>query len=72
MKIQSMTVGKSRKLRRGRDETWLRCEVVADFSSQPSEEQVNELLSVVEETLQMEEHIELERWNAAQNQFRKQ
>ena len=72
MKIETITVGKSRSLKRGRNEAWLKCSVRASFDEPPTESQVNELLSIVEETLDMEEDIERERWNAAEDQFRKQ
>ena len=72
MKIESITVGKSRSVKRGKNEAWLKCSVRASFDEPPTEEQVNELLSVVEETLEMEEHIERQRWDAAKDQFRQQ
>lgn len=72
MKIETITVGKSRSVKRGRQETWVKCSVRASFDEPPTETQVNELLSIVEETLDMEEALEHKRWNAAEDQFRKQ
>lgn len=72
MKIETITVGKSRSLKRGRSDAWLKCDVQASFDEPPTEAQVNELLSIVEETLEMEEALEHKRWNAAEDQFRKQ
>lgn len=72
MKIESMTVGKSRSLKRGRNETWIKCDVRASFDEPPTEEQVNELLSIVEDTLDLEEQIERERWDALKDQSRQQ
>lgn len=64
MKIETMTVGKSRSIKRGKLEVWVKCDISASFDEPPSEEQVNELLSIVEETLDMEESSERRRWNA--------
>ena len=72
MKIETITVGKSRSLKRGRSEAWLKCDVQASFDEPPTEAQVNELLSIVEETLDMEEDIERDRWNAAKDKPKEQ
>lgn len=69
MKISSVTVGKSRSVKRGKLECWVRAELTATFleSEIPTDQEITELLEEVERILNQQEELENARWNAAKN-----
>jgi hypothetical protein len=69
MRIQSITVGKSRSVKRGKLECWVRAELTATLLEPevPTDQEITELLEEVERILKQQEESENARWNAAKN-----
>ena len=69
MRIQSITVGKSRSVRRGKLECWVRAELTATFleAEVPTDQEIEELLDEVERILIQQEEIEHARWDKVKN-----
>lgn len=70
MRIQSITVGKSRSIKQGKlREIWIKTEITATYAEEevPTDAQIEELLDEVERVLIKQEEIEYVRWNAPKN-----
>jgi len=60
--MKTVTVGKSRKIRGFKNETWIQCKITADFETEPTIEDIRDLAGDVELVLLMEEDDEREYW----------
>lgn len=67
-----LSIGKTRLVRRGSLQTWLKAEVQIDIDSKPSVEDIEEVVSDIDDILQLEENTEHARWDEIKNQQRKQ
>lgn len=65
MRLRTLTVGKSRSLKKGRLETWIKAEAQATFNEGEdlTEGSLLDLLATVEEVLSKQEEEENARWN---------
>lgn len=66
-----LSIGKTRLVRRGSLQTWLKAEVQIDIDSKPSVEDIEEVVSDIDDILQLEENTEHARWDEIKNQSRK-
>ena len=67
-----LSVGKTRLVRRGSLQTWLKAEIQIDLDSKPSVEDIEEVVSDIDDILQLEENTEHARWDEIKSQQRKQ
>ena len=70
MRIQSITVGKTRSVKQGKlRECWIKSEITATYETEeiPTDQEITELLEEVERILNQQEELENARWNAAKN-----
>ena len=70
MRIQSITVGKSRSIKQGKlRETWIKTEITASYAEAevPTDQEIEELLGEVERILTQQEEIEHARWDKVKN-----
>ena len=66
-----LSIGKTRLVRRGSLQTWLKAEVQIDIDSKPTVEDIEEVVSDIDDILQLEENTEHARWDEIKNQSRK-
>ena len=66
-----LSIGKTRLVRRGSLQTWLKAEVQIDIDSKPTVEDIEEVVSDIDDILQLEENTEHARWDEIKNQQRK-
>lgn len=66
-----LSIGKTRLVRRGSLQTWLKAEVQIDIDSKPTVEDIEEVVSDIDDILQLEENTEHARWDETKNQQRK-
>ena len=71
-KTRTLTIGKSRLLRRGNLQTWVKAEVMGEFDSDPTLEDVIDMITDIDTILNEEEATENVRWNSLKDQPRKQ
>ena len=71
-KTRTLTIGKSRLLRRGNLQTWVKAEVMGEFDSDPTLEDVRDMITDIDTVLNEEEVTENVRWNSLKDQPRKQ
>ena len=71
MKTRTLVIGKSRLLRAGNLQTWLKAEVIVDFEIDPTEANVQEIIEGIDHILLKEEETENARWNEVKDQSRK-
>ena len=64
---KSMTLGKSRLLRRGNLQTWIKAEILTEFEGEPSIDDVREIIRDIDEILKEEEVTENARWDGLKN-----
>ena len=62
-----MTLGKSRLLRRGNLQTWIKAEILTEFEGEPSIDDVREIIRDIDEILKEEEVTENARWDGLKN-----
>lgn len=62
-----MTLGKSRLLRRGNLQTWIKAEILTEFEGGPSIDDVREIIRDIDEILKEEEVSENARWDGLKN-----
>ena len=70
-KTRTLTIGKSRLLRRGNLQTWVKAEVMGEFDSDPTLEDVRDMITDIDTILNEEEVTENVRWNSLKDQPRK-
>lgn len=70
-KTRTLTIGKSRLLRRGNLQTWVKAEVMGEFDSDPTLEDVIDMITDIDTILNEEEATENDRWNSLKDQPRK-
>ena len=70
-KTRTLTIGKSRLLRRGNLQTWVKAEVMGEFDSDPTLEDVIDMITDIDTILNEEEVTENVRWNSLKDQPRK-
>ena len=69
MKTKSITIGKSRKIRHKRGETWIKVEITAEFQEvEPTIEDVEDLNADLEEVLRREEEHERAYWSGGEQE----
>lgn len=71
-KTRTLTIGKSRLLRRGNLQTWVKAEVMGEFDIDPTLEDVRDMITDIDTILNEEEATENARWNSLKDQPRKQ
>lgn len=71
-KTRTLTIGKSRLLRRGNLQTWVKAEVMGEFDSDPTLEDVRDMITDIDTILNEEEVTENVRWSSLKDQPRKQ
>ena len=70
-KTRTLTIGKSRLLRRGNLQTWVKAEVMGEFDTDPTLEDVRDMITDIDTILNEEEVTENDRWNSLKDQPRK-
>ena len=70
-KTRTLTIGKSRLLRRGNLQTWVKAEVMGEFETDPTLEDVRDMITDIDTILNEEEVTENVRWNSLKDQPRK-
>ena len=70
-KTRTLTIGKSRLLRRGNLQTWVKAEVMGEFDSDPTLEDVRDMITDIDTILNEEEVTENVRWSSLKDQPRK-
>ena len=70
-KTRTLTIGKSRLLRRGNLQTWVKAEVMGEFDNDPTLEDVRDMITDIDTILNEEEVTENVRWNSLKDQPRK-
>ena len=70
-KTRTLTIGKSRLLRRGNLQTWVKAEVMGEFDTDPTLEDVRDMITDIDTILNEEEVTENVRWNSLKDQPRK-
>ena len=72
-RYKNLIVGKSRSLKKGKLETWIKAELMVEIDSEElTVEDVEETIADVDAILDKEEQSERERWNEIENKFREQ
>ena len=71
-KTTSITIGKSRLLRRGNLQTWVKAEITGEFESDPDLQDIADMIGDIDTILNEEESTENVRWNGIKNQQREQ
>ena len=70
MRIQSITVGKTRSIKQGKlKECWIKTEISATYAAEevPTDQEIGELLEEVERILIQQEELENDRWTNSKN-----
>jgi len=67
---KTLTIGKTRLLRRGNIQTWIKAELLTEFDSEPTLEDIADIITDIDTILIQEEETENVRWNATKNQHR--
>ena len=70
MRIQSITVGKTRSVKQGKlRECWVKCNITATYETEevPTDQEITELLEEVERILNQQEESENARWATIKN-----
>ena len=70
MRIQSITVGKTRSIKQGKlKECWIKTEISATYETEevPTDQEITELLDEVEKILIQQEVLERDRWTNIKN-----
>lgn len=70
MRIQSITVGKTRSVKQGKlRECWVKCDITATYAETevPTDQEITELLDEVEKILIQQEVLERDRWTNIKN-----
>ena len=70
MRIQSITVGKTRSIKQGKlRECWIKSEITATYETEevPTDQEITELLDEVEKILIQQEVLERDRWTNIKN-----
>ena len=70
-KTRTLTIGKSRLLRRGNLQTWVKAEVMGEFETDPTLDDVRDMITDIDTILNEEEVTENVRWNSLKDQPRK-
>ena len=70
-KTRTLTIGKSRLLRRGNLQTWVKAEVMGEFDTDPTLDDVRDMITDIDTILNEEEVTENVRWNSLKDQPRK-
>ena len=70
-KTRTLTIGKSRLLRRGNLQTWVKAEVMGEFDSDPTLDDVRDMITDIDTILNEEEVTENVRWSSLKDQPRK-
>lgn len=68
--VKSMSIGKSRLLRKGNLQTWIKAELLVEFEEEPTITDVREIINDIDAILKEEEVTENARWNASENKLR--
>ena len=71
-KTRTLTIGKSRLLRRGNLQTWVKAEVMGEFDTDPTLEDVRDMITDIDTILNEEEATENVRWSSLKDQPRQQ
>lgn len=71
-KTRTLTIGKSRLLRRGNLQTWVKAEVTGEFDTDPALDDVRDMITDIDTILNEEEATENVRWSSLKDQPRKQ
>ena len=67
-----MVIGKSRSLKQGKLETWLKAELLVEFDDVITEDDVVEVINDIDDILEMEEQSERRKWEVDKDKFREQ
>ena len=70
MRIQSITVGKTRSIKQGKlRECWIKSEITATYETEevPTDQEITELLDEVEKILIQQEELERAKWTNIKN-----
>lgn len=67
-KTKLIAVGKSRLLRRGSLQTWVKAEITGEFDTDPTIADIQEMIANISTILDEEEATENARWNAIKDQ----
>lgn len=70
MRIQSITVGKTRSIKQGKlKECWVKCDITATYAAEevPTDQEITELLDEVEKVLIQQEELERDKWTKIKN-----
>ena len=70
-KTRTLTIGKSRLLRRGNLQTWIKAEVMGEFDTDPTLDDVRDMITDIDTILNEEEVTENVRWSSLKDQPRK-
>ena len=70
-KTRTLTIGKSRLLRRGNLQTWVKAEVMGEFDTDPTLDDVRDMITDIDTILNEEEVTENVRWSSLKDQPRK-
>ena len=70
-KTRTLTIGKSRLLRRGNLQTWVKAEVMGEFETDPTLDDVRDMITDIDTILNEEEVTENVRWSSLKDQPRK-
>ena len=62
MKVRTISIGKTRLVRSGNLQTWIKAESLVEFETEPTLEDIDEALLDINTILDKEEKEEVERW----------
>ena len=62
MKVRTISIGKTRLVRSGNLQTWIKAEIQTEFETAPTLEDIDEVLLDINTILDKEEKEEVERW----------
>ena len=71
-RYKNLIIGKSRSLKQGKLETWIKAELLAEFDGEITEEDVVEVIEDIDKILEMEEQSERRKWENNKDKFREQ